>query len=253
MATTSSKLVSVSHYIGDWVHPLLTRSTDTSLTRNDFFLGKGDNYDFNGTLFGMMTQTTGGNFDLNGLADYRLQRYQQSRRDNPNFYFGPFSLLLFGAASFLYELMPSGTHGYEPDLATISSFFGAQQNADGTWSFNNHEQIPANWTNRVVPYDNNLVIQEIFKMYSIHPVEFGGNTAAGTFNGGLNFGAIQNGTLSPNANAQDTSCLLYMLATERVPSSLNSFVTPSVDTLSFILTKLSGTSFANLGCPQPLT
>jgi hypothetical protein len=31
--------------------------------------------------------------------------------------------LLFGAASFLYELMPSGTHGYASDLETISSFF----------------------------------------------------------------------------------------------------------------------------------
>ncbi len=72
---------------------------DTSLTRNDYFLAGGDNYDFNGTLFGMMTETTGGNFDLDGLALYRYQRYQQSLAENPDFYFGPLSLLLFGAAS----------------------------------------------------------------------------------------------------------------------------------------------------------
>ena len=56
---------------------------DTSLTRDDYFLGGGDDFDFNGTLFGMMADTTNGLFDLNGLALFRFQRYQQSRRDNP--------------------------------------------------------------------------------------------------------------------------------------------------------------------------
>ncbi|KAM3424667.1 hypothetical protein BST61_g6654 [Cercospora zeina] len=226
---------------------------DTSLTRNDFFSGQGDNFNFNGTLFGMMTETTGGNYDLEGLALYRYQRWSQSRDENPNFYFGPFSLLLFGAASFLYELMPSGTRGYAPDVETISSFFGAQREDDGTWTFNNAEQIPPNWTNRVDPYDNAKVVAEILKMYLLHPVEFGGNTADGTFNV-INFSnIISEGKLEPNLDARTTSCLLYMLATERVPSYLNGLLTPTVEALSLTLTKLSGTNFANLGCPRPLT
>ena len=56
---------------------------DTSLTRDDYFLGDGDNFDFNGTLFGMMANTTNNVFDFDGLALFRFQRYQQSRRDNP--------------------------------------------------------------------------------------------------------------------------------------------------------------------------
>jgi hypothetical protein len=32
----------------------------------------------------MMTDTTGGTFDLNGLGEYRYQRYVQSRQQNPN-------------------------------------------------------------------------------------------------------------------------------------------------------------------------
>ena len=54
-----------------------------SLTRDDYFTGDGDNFSFNGTLFSMMTETTGGNFDLDGLALYRFQRYEQSRLENP--------------------------------------------------------------------------------------------------------------------------------------------------------------------------
>jgi hypothetical protein len=226
---------------------------DSSLTRNDYFTGGGDNFNYNGTLFGQMVDTTGGNFDLQGLATYRRQRYQDSRDNNPNFYFGPFSLLLFGAASFLYELMPSGTRGYAPDLPTISSFFGAVQNADGTWGFNGQEKIPDNWTNRVEPYTNRLVVQEILKMYALDPVEFGGNTADGSFNV-IDFqDLITGGEFKPGADPKVTSCLLYMLLTERVPSYFNSILTPTVETLSFVATKLSGTDFSNLGCPRPLT
>lgn len=223
---------------------------DTSLTRDDFFTGDGDDFSFNGTLFGMMVETTGGNFDREGLGLYRYQRYQQSLAENENFYFGPLSLLLFGAASFLYELMPSGTHNYAPDLETISSFFGAEQNSAGDWTFNNAEQIPANWTNRVSPYTNLDVTAEIVAMYLEHPVLFGGATGSGGFDALPTFGtAISDGSLVTTGN---TACLIYQLATQSVPSYLNSILTPTVDALDFVTNKL-GLELDNLGCPQPLT
>lgn len=94
---------------------------DTSLTRNDYFLDGGDDFTFNGTLFGMMAETTGGNFDLDGLAKYRYQRYVQSRQENPWFFFGPLGIFTHGAASFIYELFPSGTEDYVPTLANTAS------------------------------------------------------------------------------------------------------------------------------------
>ena len=119
----------------------------------------------------MMQDTCKGNFNRENLALYRKQRYVQSRAENPNFYFGPFSLLLFGASSFLYELMPSVNNGFQPDLATISSFFGAEQNSDGSWKFNGKEKIPDNWFNRVDPYTIPKVGSEIFAQYALYPVE----------------------------------------------------------------------------------
>ncbi|CZT50958.1 uncharacterized protein RSE6_12033 [Rhynchosporium secalis] len=242
-------------------NPLLTGSqpgldghnkfeADSSLTRNDFF-PTGDNYKFNGTLFKMMTETTGGLYNRDNLAKYRYERYQQSLKDNKNFYFGPFSLLLYGASSFLYELMPSGPD-YIPDKATISSFFGAQDNGDGTYSFNNQEKIPDNWYNRVKPYSNADVVNEILAQYLEYPVLFGGATGNGGFDT-LDFsGGIKNGKLIAVPDVSTTLCLLYQLATERVPSSLNSILTPTVQTLSFVLSKL-GPQLKNLGCPIPLT
>lgn len=224
---------------------------DTSLTRNDYFLANGDNFSFNGTLFKMMTDTTGGVYDRAGLSTYRKQRYDQSLAENPNFFFGPLSLLLFGASSFLYELMPSGPD-YIPDKATISSFFGAAEQADGSYTFNNAERIPDNWYNRVTPYTNRLVVNEILAQYLADPVLFGGATGNGGFNT-LNFGSfIKGGSLVAVPDAAATSCLLYQLVTSSVQSSLNSVITPTVNTLTFILTMIEP-QLKNLGCPIPLT
>ncbi|KAG0651348.1 Aromatic peroxygenase [Hyphodiscus hymeniophilus] len=224
---------------------------DTSLTRNDYFLSNGDNFNFNGTLFGMMTETTGGLYNRDNLAKYRYQRYQQSLKDNENFYFGPFSLLLYGASSFLYELMPSGPD-YIPDYATISSFFGAKKNGDGTYAFTGQEKIPDNWTNRVSPYTNEDVVTEILAQYLEYPVLFGGATGNGGFDL-INFGYINNGSLIAPPGVPQTACLLYQLLGERVPSGLNVVLSPTIEALSLITSKIGLTGLQNLGCPIPLT
>jgi len=225
---------------------------DSSLTRDDFFLGDGDNFSFNGTLFGMMNNSTGGNFGRDELSKYRQERYNQSLANNPNFYFGPLSLLLYGAASFLYELMPNGNQNYQPNLETISTFFGAEQGSDGSWTFTGGERIPDNWTNRVAPYTNNDVTTEILAMYLENPVMFGGATSDGGFDALPDFGSIQNGKISPTISGTNTACLLYQLSTQSVPSYLNGVITPTVDALNFIASKVAP-QYENLGCPIALT
>ena len=222
-----------------------TFEADTSLTRNDYFLANGDDYSFNGTLFGMMTNTCKGNFNRDNLALYRFQRYQQSEADNGNFYFGPKSLLLYGAASFLYELFPSLGDAGTPDLATISSFFGAESNGNGGWRFNNKEQIPPNWYNRKAPYTIVATAVEILTQYLEYPVLFGGNVGKGNFDA-LSFGSIKDGNL--NATEQNVLCLLYQLATEDVPSSLSEVLTLPLQVVSWAVGKLNPV-FKDFGCP----
>lgn len=186
----------------------------------------------------MMSATTGGLHNLENLAVYRGERWDQSVQENPNFYFGPLSLLLFGAASFLYELFPSGPN-YIPDQATMDAFFI-------------REQLPNNWINRVDPYSNRKVTEQILAMYLLNPRPFGGNIGNNNF-APLDWrGIIQNGTISRDIQPQAVSCLLYQLATQSVPSTLNGIVTPTVEAISFFLTRVAP-SFDNLGCPRPLT
>ncbi|KAI9695334.1 MAG: hypothetical protein M1820_008686 [Bogoriella megaspora] len=223
---------------------------DTSLTRDDYFLADGDNFSFNGTLFGMMANTTEGNFDLDGLAKFRFERYEQSRLNNPQLFFGPLGTFTYGAASFVYELFPSGTDDYQPNLQNTASFFGAQQNSDGTWT-HVPERIPANWTNRVAPYTLPDVAAQIFEMYGQYPVGFGGNVN-GTFVG-LDFPPyINDGNLTA-ASPSAVACLLYQFVSGPIPSFFNGAIEPSVQALQAALTAIGGEAFTNLGCPLPVT
>ena len=220
------------------------------MTRNDYFLANGDDYSFNGTLFGMMANTCRGNFNRDNLALYRYQRYQQSKADNPNFYFGPHAFLLYGAASFLYELFPSFGNAGTPDLPTISSFFGAESDGNGGWRFNNREKIPENWYNRKTPYTDVDVAVEIVAQYLQHPVLVGGNTGNGGFDA-INFGpSISGGSLA--ATQQNVLCLLYQLATENVPSSLSGVLELPLEVVSWAAGKLNPV-FKNYGCPLKIT
>lgn len=229
-----------------------TFEADTSLTRDDVYLANGNNYDFNGTLFKMMTdtcqQTSGGLYDRKCMSLYRKQRYDQSRATNPNFYFGIKSLLLFGASSFLYELMP--TAGGQPDFATISAFFGAE--SDGKGSYKNHlagvnEHIPPNWFPRTTPYSIPLVAEEIGAQYFAYPVEFGGNAGVGNFNGQSYGQQVANGKLSAS-NAQDLQCLLFQFATDNVPSVLGGTIALTSAAFNWANLKISPYRTTS-GCP----
>ena len=220
---------------------------DTSLTRNDFFLANGDDFSFNGTLFAMMQDTCKGNFNRENLALYRKQRYDQSRRDNPNFTYDIKSLLLYGAASFLYELFPNlGPEG-NPDLPTISSFFGAVADGNGGYS-HKPEQIPDDWHSRVAPYTLLDVANEIFQQYIMYPVEFGGNAGKGNFNSIGTIGGLVNGKLPDDATAADVECLLYQLATSNIPSPIAGIPVLGAAALDYLLTKINPV-FQNTGCP----
>ena len=134
--------------------------------------------------------------------------------------------------------MPNGNHDYAPDLETISSFFGANDNGNS--------QIPSNWTNRVAPYTNMDVVNQILAMYLLDPVLFGGETANGTFDV-IDFGSIKGGSLTDAVTPSTLLCTIYQLATERVPSSLNGFITPTVDAIAFAIAHLNP-QFENFGC-----
>jgi hypothetical protein len=109
------------------------------------------------------------------------------------------------------------TNGGPPDLATISSFFGAKSDGNGGWT-HVPERIPDNWFSRATPYTGVDVTEEILAQYLANPVAFGGNVGKGNFVG-LDFGPIVNGQWSPTS-AADVGCLLQQAVLAAVPQTI---------------------------------
>ncbi|MCJ1360738.1 MAG: hypothetical protein MMC33_010747 [Icmadophila ericetorum] len=226
---------------------------DTSLSRSDFFLQEPNDFTFNGTLFNMMYQTTGGNFDLPNMVDYMGMRYKQSIAENPNFYYGPKVVLLYGAASFLFRLMPNFTGDVgNPDLMVVSAFFGAEKEGD-TFIFNGGEELPDEWHNRRTPLTLANVAEDFSTMYTMSPQLLGGN--AGKVNdfdalgvSGAGVVGVENSLLSTSPN--DFICLMYQIATEDVPSSLQTTLgSLSAEVANFAAVALNALPvFTSAGC-----
>jgi hypothetical protein len=194
------------------------------------------------------------------MSRYRKQRYDASRAENGQFTFYPTALLLYGASSFLYELMP--TNGGPPDLATISSFFGAKSDGNGGWT-HVPERIPDNWFSRATPYTGTDVVAEILAQYLAAPVAFGGNVGQGNFVG-LDLGPIKNGQWSP-ATAADVGCLLQQTLLIAVPQTVQgrespisavwnllltlTVITAPLSALQGIAGKINPFFAQNFGCP----
>ena len=215
---------------------------DTSLSRQDAYFG--DQFTFDPSLFAQMAATTNNVFDQNGIIQYKVLRYNQSRADNPNFYFGPKNAILNnGAASFLFEVYPNYGNEGVPDLATISSFFGTKKLADGTFSKSSGETFPPNWHSRRTPYLFPLVNLNVVKQYTAELVQgalIGGNAGKG------NFIPSGDGKLA-SADPKDVQCLWYEIATDNVPTSLQGPIGLVTDVLKFITGKLNP-MFGNFGC-----
>ena len=235
---------------------------DASLSRTDFFF-TGDDHTFNNTLFQQITNLAyiGGDkssvsnyvFSPSVVAQHQFNRYQDSLNTNPNFFFGPKAIILYGAASFLYEAFPSHGPDGSPTLLDQAAFFGTSNpDANGQVHFANTEHVPVNpnplgpgWFARTDPYNLTALVEQVVVLYTAHPVLFGGNAGVDNFDA-INFGqSISNGKLTTDPAA--LLCLLYQIATDDVPDSLSSVLNLPSSVLSFMTGKLNPI-FANSGC-----
>ncbi len=177
----------------------------------------------------MMNKTVKGNFSLPQIVDFMGMRYKQSEATNPNFYFGPKAVLLYGAASFLFRLFPNFTGNTGPPvLHFIGGFFGAKASGS-TFVFDGGEQILDDWHNRLTPLTLLDVANDFVTMYSMNPVLLGGN--AGRVNDFDGIGTNATGVVGVKnnqfvLNANDFICLIYQIATEDVPSNIQTKLGP---------------------------
>ncbi|BFZ56546.1 hypothetical protein PYCC9005_003593 [Savitreella phatthalungensis] len=232
-----------------------TFEADTSLTRNDVFLGPNyENKDFNGTLYKGMyqtcQQTSGGNFDRACMTEWRYQRYLQSRAENGQFYFGIKSLLLYGASAFVSDAFNGNNSVTTKEYA--ASFFGTS--VDGPWKDHAagvNERIPKGWYPRNIPMTIPEIADYIGEQYFARPVEFGANVGQGNFVGaGLNGVEFLGGSSRPSQ--ADISCALVQFLTDNYPSQLSGVPALTQQAKDFSTTlfgQYAGTGTYS-GCPK---
>jgi len=234
---------------------------DASLTPTDFFF-TGDDHSFNNSFFQQMTNLAyiGGDktktnnyiYSPSVVAQHQFNRYQDSLNTNPNFFIGPKAILLYGAATFLYELFPSHDPDGSPSLLDQAAFYGTSNpDTNGQVHFTTTEHVPINptggpgWFARTNQYNLTALVEQVIVLYTAHSVLFGGNVGVGNFDA-LNLGqSITNGQLTTDPG--DLLCLFYQIATDNVPDSLSSVLNLPASVLSFITGKLNSV-FATSGC-----
>jgi hypothetical protein len=217
------------------------------MSRDDYFISKGDVFTLNGTLFKQMVDITEGKFTKSGISKVKYTRWHQSQQENSQFFYGPIGLISYAASAFLPELYGTGESA---TTETIATFFGVYQDGNGDWIYGRNESIPAEWYNRKTPYGVTNVVQNLVAMYTENPVLFGGNTAAGSFDG-LNFGAIKDGKLATDISVTNTLCLLYQLLAWPIPGPANGILDIGKDAVAIISSTL-GKTISDLGCSAPL-
>lgn len=220
---------------------------DGSMSRDDYFISEGDVFTLNGTLFAQMVEMTDGKFTKSGISQVKHKRWEQSQRDNPNFFYGPIGLISYAASAFLPELYGDGE---SVDTATVATFFGVHQDDSGSWVYAHNESLPEEWYSRETPYGLTGVVENLLRMYLENPVLFGGNTAEGHFDG-LDFGAIKDGKLDVDISVNSALCLIYQLLAWPIPSAANGVLNIGKNAVAQI-TSVLGNTIADLGCPAPL-
>ena len=220
---------------------------DASMSRDDYFLSEGDVFTLNGTLFGQMVETTGGNFTKSGISKVKYNRWHDSQKRNDQFFYGPIGLISYAASAFLPELYGDGESA---STETIATFFGVHQDDSGSWIYGHNESIPDGWRSREEPYGLVKVVENLLAMYLENPVLFGGNTADGSFDG-IDFGAIKKGKLDLDLSVNGALCLVYQLLAWPIPGPANGILNIGKDAVALI-TSLLGDTIAELGCSAPL-
>jgi hypothetical protein len=197
-------------------------------------------------------ETSKGLFDRDTIAVYRSQRYDESLAGNPNFYFGPKAILLYGAASFIYEVFSVFGPEGEANFDIVSTFYGAVPNGSGGYD-HVPERIPENWSNRRAAYGILKIAGEIAYQYGRFPKLFGGNVGTNNFLAlNTTFGIIEDGKLPDEVTAKDLACLLYQLAVDNVPGTVTNEAELPLEVLAWVLTQLNPV-FGNYGCPLKIT
>ncbi|KAJ4384870.1 hypothetical protein N0V86_000473 [Didymella sp. IMI 355093] len=219
-----------------------TVEADVSPTREDYYLGCGDNHQLSSRLVKQLSkyaaQDPNKQFSMNVMASSYGESAGFSKNYNPYLYYFPFpQIVSLGAFAFYPNFFSNGTYGAGgvPNAKSIFSIIGAEYQKDtGEFKYV-PEKWPENWYRRATPYGAVQALTDGF--LQIYPRNI------------IVPGASQVGT--PNLSVQTLLCDIYQGVNSITPLAIGGTEEDVAKRVSWALSVLDpvlgGTA---LGCPD---
>jgi hypothetical protein len=219
-----------------------TVEADISPNREDFYMGCGDNHHLSSRMFTQNVKYAAADPSKQFTIDVMARQYganaRFSQQNNPYLYYFPFpSIVSIAAFNFYPAFFSNGTYGLGgvANYESISSIIGAKlDKKTGNFEYV-AERWPENWYRRAYPYGAVQALTDGFTgIYPADPVS-------------MPIGQV--GT--PNLNATNILCDVYLGLSSVTPISLAGDVTAVEQQITWALGKLvdAGLDGTALGCP----
>ncbi|CAF1195521.1 unnamed protein product [Adineta steineri] len=183
---------------------------DTSYKSSDCALnptpdGGCDDYSFNDTAWSTTYNAAQLNDNIYNISTFipaAKARYDESRANNPDFFFGPMQFIFHYVTPALFDLVFSNGTDSMPTEEIENTWIGITKDENGQrLGIPGGGRIPDNWYPRKIPVNLIDGAKYILGLYLPHPVEFGANVD-GTF-------VPDPFQLGTSPTTKDILCLIY--------------------------------------------
>ncbi|KAL1849777.1 hypothetical protein Plec18167_008462 [Paecilomyces lecythidis] len=230
---------------------------DSSNTRDDTYV-TGNNYRLNMDKFmEWYEMAEDGIFSSEVMAQRAKNRFDESIKTNPNFYYGPVTGTIARNAGYIFPLRLFANHTQEHPEGVLTKEivrdFFAIYGEEGNFTYKEGwERIPENWYKSPVDYGLVQLNVDLLAFIAQFPelASIGGNTGTVNSYAGIHMGDITGGVLNATTLLQGNNllCLVMEVLKFASPNSLSTLYTTLAGPLK-ALENVIMTPLLDLNCP----
>ncbi|OJD18597.1 hypothetical protein AJ78_01368 [Emergomyces pasteurianus Ep9510] len=208
-------------------------------------------------FYNMSREHPVGDYNMDVMARRAADRFQESKFENPYFYYGPFTGLISRNAGYIFPGRLFRNHSRENPEGTltkniIKNFYGIYGEEDCFEYKEGWERIPENWYRTPVDYGLIQFNLDIIDWVLKHPelASIGGNLGKIDTFAGLDLGNLTTGIANIGHILEDNNliCFLLQFVKTFAPNALSGAVA-TVEAPLKLITETLKVPLLDLGCP----
>jgi hypothetical protein len=238
--------------------------SDVSPTRGDLYV-VGNNFEVQKDRFidywNALKEGIPAPEQYSALADFHKQRFDESEKENPYFFYSPFAGVLVSPAGYSFPPAMMANHSDEfPEgmllRENLASFFGVEgDDPDNFEVKQGHERIPENWYKRPIGDDFGITsfLVDVIEHATEYPrlLNIGGNTGEKDSFVGVDIGDLTGGAFNAADLLEDNNllCLVAQIIQAAAPDVLGTMFSDVRKALAPLTDELQQL-LAGKSCPQ---